>query len=185
MTGPTRKIGSASVPAIGYGAMGLAAFYGTPKSQKECDEVFSHLIKNGCTHWDTSDIYSSGDFGGLGENETQIGKFFAANKGAREKVFLASKHIFTISPKGERGMQAGSAEYAKEACNNSLKRLGTDHLDLFYLHRPSEPIEESIKGMKELKDEGKIRAIGVSEYNVEQLERANKVAHIDALQIGE
>lgn len=180
--GPLRKIGQTSVPAIGFGAMGLAAFYGAPSSQEHCNTVFKHLIDSGVQHIDTSDIYSSAKFGRLGENEEQLGKFFAANPGARDKVFLATKHVFTIGPNGERGMKA-SREYSHEALNASLKRLQTDHVDLYYLHRPAEPIEESIKGMKELQQEGKLKYIGVSEYNVEQLERAEKIAHIDALQI--
>ncbi len=136
-------------------------------------------------HIDTSDIYSSSAYGKLGQNEVQIGNYLKAHPEARSKLFLATKHVFTIEADGSRGVRGGR-DYAHEALNASLKRLNTDHVDLFYTHRPVDAeIESSIQGMKELQQEGKLKYIGVSEYNVQQLERAEKIAHIDALQIGE
>lgn len=79
----------------------------------------------------------------------------------------------------------GNKEYVKKACADSLERLGVDQIDLYYIHRKPQDVEleETIKAMKELQDEGKIKFIGVSEFTVEELKRAEKVAHIDALQI--
>ncbi|MCO5612566.1 hypothetical protein L7F22_066834 [Adiantum nelumboides] len=159
--------------------MGLAAFYASKKAQNECNEIFNHLISKGCTHIDTADIYSSRPSNG--EGEEQIGAFFASNPGAREKVFLATKHTFLITPNGME-LKAG-VEYCAEALEASLKRLQTDHVDLYYCHRAVEPVEEQAKGLKNAKDAGKTRYVGVSEYSVDQLERFEKICHIDALQI--
>ena len=186
MTIPQREFGKTGekVGAVGYGAMGLAAFYGAPSPQTVVDEVLQRNLDEGNNFWDTSDIYTSAGHGGLGLNEEQIGTFFRTHPGAREKVFLATKFVFTLSASGERGMD-GSREYALKACDASLSRLGVDKIDLYYAHRPAPnaDVTETVGAMKELKDAGKIRYIGVSEYSLEQLERANKVAHIDAYQI--
>lgn len=103
-----------------------------------------------------------------------------SHPGSREKVFLATKFGFTVqfSTKGDK-------EYVKQACADSLERLGVSYIDLYYCHRkdPNTPIEETIGAMKELQEAGLIKFIGVSEFTVEELERAEKVAHIDALQI--
>lgn len=129
-------------------------------------------------------MYSPIALGRLGYNEEQIGKFFQSHPGAREKTFLATKFVNSWSPDGKL-VQRGDHDYAIQACNDSLKRLGVNHIDLYYAHRaaPNADVTETVGAMKELKDAGKIRYIGVSEYNLDQLERANNVAHIDAVQV--
>lgn len=179
MSLPQRKIGDTPVGEIGFGAMGMAAFYGTNKTQEECNEIFGHILTKGCNHVDTSDLYSTRPSNG--ENEEQLGNFFAANPGSREKMFLATKHAFI---KSESGISLqGGAEYTAKAIELSLKRLKTDHVDLYYCHRPIEPVEEQAKGLKNAKDAGKTRYVGVSEYSIDQLERFEKICHVDALQI--
>ncbi|PWN88823.1 Aldo/keto reductase, partial [Acaromyces ingoldii] len=100
----------------------------------------------------------------------------------RKKVFLNSKHASRMDEQGKLSPVPG-AQYPVEACEASLKHLHTDHIDLYQAHRAVEPVEEQMKGMKKLKDEGKIRYIGVSDFNLDQLERANSVVHIDAIEI--
>lgn len=172
------------VGSIGFGAMGLAAFYGEPVSQSQVDAVLSRCLTDGVNFWDTSDIYSPLKLNKLGYNENQIGTFFKNNPGSREKVFLCTKFIIKINEKGERTMD-GSKEWCHQACNDSLQRLGVDKIDLYYAHRadPNVDVTVTAAALKELKDQGKIRYVGVSEYNLQQLEAANKIVHIDALQI--
>lgn len=172
------------VGCIGYGAMGLAAFYGEPVPQSTVNTILEQCLSDGVTFWDTADIYSPMKSGKLGYNEEQIGAFFKSHTDARSKVFLATKFVNRVTEKGERFMD-GSPEWCKQACHDSLSRLDVDHIDLYYAHRPDPNVDvtETVKAMKELKDQGKIRYIGVSEYNLQQLEAANKVAHIDAVQI--
>ena len=116
----------------------------------------------------------------MGYNEKQIGSFFKSHPGSREKVFLATKFGNTMEFKVR-----GDKDYVKQSCADSLERLGVDQIDLYYIHRKPQDVEleETIKAMKDLQDEGKIKYIGVSEFTVEDLKRAEKVAHIDALQI--
>ncbi|KAJ1026897.1 hypothetical protein NDA16_002191 [Ustilago loliicola] len=172
------------VGCIGFGAMGLAAFYGEPVSQAQVDGVLSRCLADGVNFWDTSDIYSPLGSGKLGYNENQIGTFFKNNPDARKKVFLCTKFIMKYTESGERIMD-GSREWCHQACNDSLKRLGVDQIDLYYAHRadPNVDVTVTVAALKELKEQGKIRYIGVSEYNLDQLEAANKIVHIDALQI--
>jgi aryl-alcohol dehydrogenase-like predicted oxidoreductase len=180
---PTRTIGNSQVGSQSYGAMGLAAFYGEPVDQKVVNELLSECIKEGVTMFDTADIYSPIKLQRLGYNEEQIGQFFKDVPGSREKVFLATKFVNKWTPEGMT--QQGDHDYCLSACDASLKRLGVDYIDLYYAHRvdPKVDVTETVGAMKELKDAGKIKYIGVSEYNIDQLTRANKVAHIDALQI--
>ena len=183
---PTREFGKTGekVGCIGYGAMGLAAFYGEPVPQSTVDTILTRCLEDGVNFWDTADIYSPLNSSELGLNEKQIGAYFKAHPDARNKVFLATKFVNRISEAKEM-VRDGSPEWCHQACNASLSRLGVDHIDLYYAHRPDEkvPVTETVRAMKELKDQGKIRYIGVSEYNLEQLEAANKVVHIDAVQI--
>ncbi|KAK0526117.1 hypothetical protein OC834_004911 [Tilletia horrida] len=181
MSIPQRELGNTGVklPAIGYGAMGLAAFYGSPKTQDVADACFAEVIKQGVQMIDSSDIYTDFTSGKLGLNEEQIGSFLKRNPGAREKLFIATKFGFTpdFSLHGDR-------EYVLQACQASLDRLGIDQIDLYYHHRPSPTdVAETAAALKELKESGKIKYIGVSEYTLEQLKRANEVVHIDAYQI--
>ncbi|PWZ03855.1 putative Aldo-keto reductase yakc [NADP+] [Testicularia cyperi] len=182
---PQRQFGRTNdkVGAIGYGAMGLAAFYGEAVDQATVDEVLSQNLKDGVTFWDTSDIYSPMGSGKLGYNENQIGSFLKSHPEARKQIFLCTKFVLRFQD-GQLTMD-GSREWCHQACNDSLQRLGVDQIDLYYAHRPATNVDvtETVAALQELKDQGKIRYLGVSEYNLDQLERANKVAHIDALQI--
>lgn len=162
--------------------MGLAAFYGKPSTQENVDKVLSTALEQGCTFWDTANVYSK--LGSFGDNERQIGSFFRSHPGSREKVFIATKFAIRYAADGSRSID-GSREWCHEAFEGSLKALGLDQVDLFYIHRPAANvgIEGTMQALKELKDAGKTRFIGVSEFNLEQLERAEKIVHIDAFQI--
>ncbi|MBT9547614.1 MAG: aldo/keto reductase [Candidatus Sericytochromatia bacterium] len=162
------------VPAIGLGCMGMSDFYGS-SSETENLNVLERAVEMGCTFWDTSDMY--GPF----TNEILLSK---ALKGCRDKITLATK--FGIS-RGEDGSWQGikgNAEYVKAACDASLKRLGTDYIDLYYQHRldPNTAIEETVAAMAELVKAGKVRYIGLSEADPETITRAHAVHPISALQ---
>lgn len=183
---PSRSLGNSKeqVGCIGFGAMGLAAFYGEPADQETVDELLTQCLNRGVTMIDTADMYSPWETGKLGYNEEQIGRFLKKYPEQRKKMFLATKFVNYFTPDG--GMkQRGDREYAFSACDDSLKRLGVDKIDLYYAHRsvPGTDVTITVAAMKELQEQGKIKFIGVSEYNLDQLERANKIVHIDAVQI--
>jgi aryl-alcohol dehydrogenase-like predicted oxidoreductase len=162
------------VPAIGLGCMGMSDFYGT-SSEAQNLGVLERAAAIGCTFWDTADMY--GPF----KNEILLSK---ALKGRRDKITLATK--FGVS-RGEDGSWQGikgGAEYVKGSCDASLKRLGTDYIDLYYQHRvdPETPIEETVGAMAELVKAGKVRYIGLSEADAATIARAHKVHPISALQ---
>ncbi|MCB1323567.1 MAG: aldo/keto reductase, partial [Leptospiraceae bacterium] len=140
------------VPAIGLGCMGMSDFYGSsPEAQNL--SVLDRAAEIGCTFWDTADMY--GPF----TNEILLSK---ALKGRRDKITLATKFGVSRSEDGSwRGIK-GDADYVKAACDASLKRLGTDYIDLYYQHRvdPATPIEETVGAMAELVKAGKVRFIG-------------------------
>lgn len=174
-----RKIGrqGLEVPAIGLGCMGMSFAYGQA-DQAESVRTLARSLELGMDHWDTAEIY--GPF----KNEELIGRFLAASPGRRKRVTLASKFAWRFSPDGERTGLDGSAANMRRAIEGSLKRLGTDHLDLYYLHRkdPATPIEETVGAMAELVREGKIRFLGLSEVGPETLRRAHATHPISALQ---
>jgi aryl-alcohol dehydrogenase-like predicted oxidoreductase len=162
------------VPAIGLGCMGMSDFYG---SSSEADNlaVLNRAADIGCTFWDTSDMY--GPF----TNEILLAK---ALKGRREHITLATK--FGVS-RGEDGSWQGikgGAGYVRACCDASLKRLGTDYIDLYYQHRldPKTPIEETVGAMAELVTAGKVRYIGLSEADPDTITRAHTVHPVSALQ---
>ena len=162
------------VPAIGLGCMGMSDFYGT-SSETQNLAVLERAADIGCTFWDTADMY--GPF----TNEILMSK---ALKGHRDQITLATK--FGVS-RGEDGSWQGikgGADYVKACCDASLKRLGTDYIDLYYQHRldPATPIEETVGAMAELVKAGKVRYLGLSEADSHTLERAHKVHPISALQ---
>lgn len=172
----TIKLGSQGlkVPAVGLGCMGMSEFYGQSDDTKSL-KLLDEALDIGCNFWDTADIY--GPF----TNEELVGKGLANR---REKVILATK--FGIK-RGQDGVFlgiSGSPEYVKACCDASLKRLKTDYIDLYYQHRPDPevPIEETIGAMAELVQAGKIRYIGLSEVNAENLEKAHNTHPISALQ---
>ncbi|KAK5138379.1 hypothetical protein LTR08_003440 [Meristemomyces frigidus] len=175
---PTAKLGKngPQVTRMGYGTMGLSAFYGTPKPDEERLKVLSTCYEAGELFWDTADMYM--------DSEDLLGNWFKANPGKREHIFLATKFANKVLEDGSRAVDS-SPEYCREACERSLKRLGVSHIDLYYAHRldGKTPIEKTAEALKQLKHEGKIKYTGLSECSSESLRRACKVVHIDAVQI--
>ncbi|MEQ8179993.1 MAG: aldo/keto reductase [Amphiplicatus sp.] len=164
-----------NVSRLGFGCMGLAEFYGKALSDKEAESVLDGALDRGVTFFDTADMYGSG------RNEEQLSGFL---KRRRKDVVLATK--FAIQ-RGEDGAWLGLSNdpaYIKQACDASLKRLGVDVIDLYYMHRRSKsvPIEESVGAMSDLVKEGKVRAIGLSEVSVDTLQKAHQVHPIAAVQ---
>ncbi|CAL3973398.1 hypothetical protein PZA11_005648 [Diplocarpon coronariae] len=177
---PTRHLGKDGpfVPALGFGLMGLSAFYGKPQSDEERFKVLDRAWELEGRFWDTADMY--------GDSEELVGKWFAKT-GKRGDIFLATKFANKISGAGKEIKMSidSSPEYCKEACEKSLKKLGVETIDLYYCHRvdTKTPIEKTVEAMVELKKAGKIKYIGLSEVSSATLRRAEKVHHIDAVQI--
>ncbi|HTE13131.1 MAG TPA: aldo/keto reductase, partial [Chitinophagaceae bacterium] len=173
----TKKLGSQGLTAseIGLGCMGMSEFYG-PRDDGESIKTLAHALDIGVNFWDTADVY------GPYTNEELVGK---ALKGNRQKITLATKFGIVRDPANpqSRGFN-GSAAYVKSACEASLKRLQTDVIDLYYLHRvdASTPIEETAGAMASLVKEGKIKAIGFSEISSATLRRAHAVFPVTAVQ---
>lgn len=126
--------------------------------------------------WDSADMYQ--------DSEDLLGRWFKANPGKREHIFLATKFAVRMDENGQRSIDT-TPEYCRQACEKSLTRLGIDHIDLYYAHRLDQktPVEKTVGEMKKLQQEGKIKYIGLSECSAESLRRACKVVHIDAVQI--
>ncbi|KAK0351902.1 hypothetical protein LTR91_025383 [Friedmanniomyces endolithicus] len=175
---PTAKLGKhgPEVTRMGYGCMGLSAFYGKPKPDEERFKVLDKCYEEGELHWDSADMYM--------DSEDLLGKWFKANPGKREHIFLATKFANRVGDDGQRSVDS-SPEYCRRACEKSLKRLGVPHIDLYYAHRldGKTPVEKTVEEMKKLKQEGKIKYIGLSECTSDSVRRACKVAHIDAVQM--
>ncbi|KAL8689108.1 MAG: hypothetical protein Q9218_005143 [Villophora microphyllina] len=174
---PTRPLGKKGpqVTALGFGAMGLSAFYGAPAADEERFKVLDRAYELGETFWDSADIYM--------DSEDLLGKWFKRT-GKRSEIFLATKFANRVKLDGTREIRSDPT-YVKEACAKSLSRLGIDCIDLYYCHRVDKvtPIEHTIEAMVELKKEGKIKYLGLSEISSDTLKRAEKVHHIDAVQI--
>ncbi len=162
------------VSAVGLGCMGMSEFYGS-SDRSENLKVLDRALEIGCTFWDTADMY--GPF----TNEELIGE---ALTGRRDHVTLATKFGISRGENGEWLGIKGSADYIRESCDASLKRLGTDFIDLYYQHRvdPDTPIEETVGAMAELVKAGKVRFIGLSEADAETIERAHRIHPITAVQ---
>ncbi|MGG2014416.1 aldo/keto reductase [Bacillus sp. S10(2024)] len=176
-----RKLGlqGLEVAEMGLGCMGMSEFYGQT-DEIEAIKTIHRAFELGITMFDTADIYGY-DEDGMGTNEKLVGK---ALQGFRHDVKIATKFGALRNATKALGYN-GSPQYVKEACEASLRRLGTDYIDLYYLHRvdPNTPIEETVGAMAELVQEGKVRYIGLSEVTGEQLKRAHAIHPISAVQI--
>lgn len=175
----TRKLGNElTVSAIGLGCMGMSFAYGEADEQ-ESIRTLHRAVELGVTFFDTAEVY------GPYENEKLLGKAF---KDRRDRVTIATKFGFRIEP-GKPAAEAikgvdGRPENARAVAEASLKRLGTEIIDLYYQHRvdPSVPIEETVGAMAELVTEGKVRALGLSEASAATIRRAHAVHPIAAVQ---
>ena len=164
-----------SVSTLGLGCMGMSDFYGTHDDAQSIATIH-HALNLGVTLLDTADMY------GPHTNEILVGKAIA---GRRNQVFIATKFGIVRDPTNPvaRGVN-GNPEYVRACCEASLKRLGVDHIDLYYQHRvdTNVPIEDTVGAMSDLVRQGKVRYLGLSEASVKTLERAHAVHPIAALQ---
>ena len=174
-----RTLGSTNVelPAIGLGCMGLSDFYGPPTERRAAIRLLHQAIDLGVTHFDTAEIYGIGS-----TNEALLGEAFSDR---RDKVFIATKFGPLRDPAtGESLGIDGSAKNCRRAVEGSLRRLQTDVIDLYYLHRvdPKTPIEDTVEAMAALVAEGKVRAIGLSEASADTIRRAAAIHPVTAVQ---
>jgi aryl-alcohol dehydrogenase-like predicted oxidoreductase len=170
----TRRVGPFETSAIGLGCMSLSHAYGAPPPRDVAERVLLGALDAGYTFFDTAAVY------GLGHNETLVGEVLGPH---RDRFVLASKCGITDATGTQRGID-GRPETLKALCDVSLRRLRTDVIDLYYLHRWDQrvPIEESVGALGDLVKAGKIRAVGLSEVSAPTLRRAHATHPIAALQ---
>lgn len=174
-----RKLGQLGAPvsAVGYGAMSFTDFYG-PATEESSQAILARCVDLGITHLDTSNAY------GLGKSENRIGAFLARQgKQARDFFKIATKAGITRDADGKRRFD-NSPEHLRESLDASLRRLGVEQVELFYVHRrdPARPIEEVAETLAELVKSGKTRQVGFSEIAPTQLALAQAVAPVGAVQ---
>ncbi|WP_282797423.1 aldo/keto reductase [Streptomyces sp. CC224B] len=175
MTGlPTRALGALTVSAQGLGCMGMSHAYGSSDDAQSIATIH-RALDLGVTLFDTADFY------GGGHNEELLGR--ALSGARRARAVIATKFGFA-NRLGEPPLIRGDAAYVRQACDASLRRLGVDHIDLYYQHRvdPDVPIEETVGAMAELVAAGKVRHLGLSEASPRTIRRAHAVHPIAALQ---
>ncbi|KAJ5687648.1 hypothetical protein N7536_010267 [Penicillium majusculum] len=177
MSIPIRALGrdGPKVPAVGLGLMSIGGIYGPAGTLDEKVAFLEHAHATGQWFWDTADLYS--------DSEEIVGEWFKRS-GKRDDIFLATK--FALQRDADVGMTVRSdPEYVKQACAKSLERLGVDTIDLYYCHRADRvtPIEKTVEAMVELKNQGKIRYLGLSEVSEATLRRAHAVHPITAYQV--
>lgn len=165
---------SLNVSALGLGCMGMSEFYG-PRDDETSLKVLDNAVEQGISFLDTADTY------GPWHNEQLIGKFIQSRK---PEIKLATKFGIVRRPGEYQRTLCNTPAYARQSCEASLKRLGVEHIDLYYVHRidSQTPIEETIQGLAELIKEGKIGHIGLCEVSAETLKRAHAVHPISAVQ---
>lgn len=172
----TRTLGTQglTVSDLGLGCMGLTDYAYGKADEKESIAVVHRAIELGVTFFDTAEVY--GPF----TSEQLVGR---AIQGRRDQVVIATKFGYDISGNTRQGLNS-KPEHVRKVCDESLKRLGTDYIDLFYQHRvdPSVPIEETVGAMAELVQQGKIRYLGLSEASPDTIRRAHAVHPISALE---
>lgn len=171
---PLGKTGT-TVSAIGLGCMGMSEFYG-PGDDRQSLETLATALEQGIDFVDTADMY------GLGHNEELLGRFL---KGRRERLVVATKFGIVRDPDAPAARRIdNSPQYVRQACDASLRRLGIDTIDLYYVHRRdrSVPIEDTVGAMAQLVKGGKVRYLGLSEVSPETLRRAHAVHPITAIQ---
>ena len=168
-----RNCGPLKVSAVGLGLMSMSGVYGNADDEQSIS-VIHHALDRGITFLDSADMY------GWGHNEQLLGR---ALRGRRDKAVVATKFGQTKDASGKQGVD-GRPEYVAQACDASLKRLGIEVIDLYYQHRvdPNTPIEDTVGAMKRLVEQGKVRAIGLSEARPDTIRRAHKVHPVAAVQ---
>ncbi|WP_319824489.1 aldo/keto reductase [Thalassovita sp.] len=164
------------ISALGVGAMSFAEFYG-PTTEENSFAILRAALEAGVSHIDTSNVY------GMGRSEKAIGRFLRDNPGARDRFHIATKAAITKDADGKRCYDNSLAHLEAEL-DKSLQKLGTDCVDLFYVHRRQAdmPIEEAAGNLAILKQKGKTRGIGFSEIAPQSLRRAATECHVDAVQ---
>jgi aryl-alcohol dehydrogenase-like predicted oxidoreductase len=173
----TRTLGPFSVSAIGLGCMNLSHAYGPPPAADVGEALLLSALDQGVTLFDTAALY------GFGANETLVGRVLKPHRG---RITLCSKGGMAgvTFPDGVKRVIDGRPEAVRRNCEDSLKRLQTDVIDLYYLHRWDKqvPIEESVGAVSRLVEEGKVRALGLSEVSADTLRRAHAVHPVSAVQ---